>query len=120
MVMKKQLICITCPRSCHLDVECCDGKIAVSGNMCPRGVKYAETEITDPRRVVTAVMRCDSAEQPFVPVRSAEPYPKAEIPALLNKLYKMCVKTPVCGGDVIGEFNGIKIIATESRKGEPL
>ncbi len=114
--MKKELICITCPRSCHLSVECGDGKFAVSGNMCPRGVKYAETELTDPRRVVTAVMRCDSPVQPLIPVRTAEAFPKAEIPALLNQLYKLCVKTPVAGGDVIGEFSGIKVIATESRK----
>ena len=115
--MKKSLICITCPRSCHLDVECADGKFTVSGNMCPRGIKYAETELIDPRRVVTAVMRCDSEDQPFIPVRTAEAFPRAEIPALLNRLYKQCVKTPVAMGDTVCEVSGIKIIASESRKG---
>ena len=105
--MKKQLICITCPRSCHLNVENVDGEMEISGNMCPRGIKYAQQELTDPRRVVTAVMRCSSVSQPLIPVRTAEPFPKAEIPALLNKLYKMSVDVPIAGGDTICEFSGL-------------
>ena len=37
----KELICITCPRGCHLQV---DDNLNVTGNMCPRGAAYAKAE----------------------------------------------------------------------------
>ncbi len=116
--MKKELICIGCPQGCHLSVEFSGENFAVSGNRCPRGETYARQELTDPKRVVTAVMRTDNPAEPFVPVRTDKPYPRTEIPALLNKLYKMTVKTPVkCGAPVAEniENSGINVIATESR-----
>ena len=36
-----KLICINCPRGCHLEVTQEDGEIKVSGNACPRGYTYA-------------------------------------------------------------------------------
>jgi CxxC motif-containing protein len=117
----EKLICITCPRSCHLSVEKCDGQWLVSGNMCPRGKSYAEQELTDPRRVVTAVIRCDDPVRPLLPVRSNRPYPKSEIAASLNELYRVEVKTPVARGEVVYDISGhpeIKIVACEKRNGE--
>lgn len=115
---QKNLICISCPRGCHLAAEKdTNGEWQISGNMCPLGKKYAVQEMTDPRRVVTAVMKTDDPANPFVPVRSNQAYPKSEIPALLNRLYKMEVKTPVKLGDVVlSDVNGsgIDIIIAES------
>ena len=34
----KELICIMCPKGCHLMV---DENLSVIGNQCPRGIKYA-------------------------------------------------------------------------------
>ena len=46
----KELICITCPRGCHLQV---DENLNVTGNMCPRGAIYAKAELTHPVRMVS-------------------------------------------------------------------
>ncbi len=110
--MKKELICISCPQGCRLSAEIEGDNFSVSGNRCPRGAVYARQEMTDPRRVVTAVMRTDDPDNPFIPVRTAKPYPKDEIPALLNKLYSMTVKTPIKRGDVI--IDGIVACATST------
>ena len=43
---KRELTCIVCPRGCALVCELDDGGklISVSGNLCPRGKKYADDE----------------------------------------------------------------------------
>lgn len=118
-MMKKELICIVCPRSCRLTAECAGGSWSISGNMCPRGKEYALQEISDPRRVVTAVMPCIGSDRPLVPVRTDKPFPKAEIASLLNRLYKMKVTAPVKCGEVIWENvdeSGVNVIVAESRK----
>ena len=35
----KELICIMCPKGCHLTV---DDELNVTGNTCPRGVTYGK------------------------------------------------------------------------------
>ena len=43
--MEKELICITCPMSCHLKAVLeNDEVVSVSGNTCPRGEAYAKKE----------------------------------------------------------------------------
>ncbi len=117
--MKKELICISCPQGCRLAAEPDGENCIVSGNRCPRGAAYAQQELTDPRRVVTAVVKTDDPENPFIPVRTDKPFPRAGIPALLNRLYQMTVKTPVkCGDAVLENVENmqIRVIVTESRK----
>ena len=113
--MKQQLICINCPRGCHLDVETIDGEISVTGNNCPRGVAYATQEITAPMRVVTAVVATAFAEKPYLPVRTDRPFPKGRIPELLNALYKLKIEKRVKMENVIWENaleTGVNVIAS--------
>ena len=114
--MKQQLICINCPRGCHLEVETTDGgEISVSGNNCPRGVSYATQEMTAPMRVVTAVIATVFAEKPYLPIRTDKPFPKGRIPELLNALYKLKIEKRVKRGDVIWENameTGVNVIAS--------
>ncbi len=115
--MTRALICIGCPRGCHLEITGEGESLRVTGNACPRGESYARQEMTNPRRVVTAVVRTDSASLPWLPVKTAQPFPKARIPALLNRLYTLTVKAPVRLGQVVlpdAEGSGIDVIATES------
>ena len=54
----KTMNCIMCPMGCEMTVTLEDGKfVSVTGNSCPRGAKYAETEVTDPRRMLTTTIR---------------------------------------------------------------
>ena len=115
--MKKSLICIGCPRGCRLEVEMEGETITVRGNSCPKGEEYAKQEMTNPRRVVTAVIHTTSRQIPWLPVKTSAPYPKAQIAPLLNRLYAMTITPPVRCGDVLLQDidgSGIHVVATES------
>ncbi|WP_294508629.1 DUF1667 domain-containing protein [uncultured Victivallis sp.] len=113
--MEKKLICISCPIGCHLTAvrENDSEPWEISGNRCPRGELYAKSELTDPRRVVTATVRSNSTIMPRLPVRTSGPLPKRHIDALLNQLYAMEVEIPVKRGEILlanVENTGIDVI----------
>ena len=108
----KKMICITCPTGCEMEVICQDGKISVTGNRCPRGAAYAETEIKDPRRTVTAVVH--SADGKFQSVRTDKPLPRPLIPGLLNKILRETHPAVQPGEVIIADIEGtgVNLIAT--------
>ena len=53
----RELICIVCPKGCHLQVDEENG-CRVTGNACPRGAVYGREELLNPVRTVTTTMRC--------------------------------------------------------------
>ena len=115
--MSIKMICISCPIGCHLSVESGDGAIKVEGNRCPRGVKYATDELTDPRRMVTTVVACESEATPYLPVRTSEALPKKYIAELLAELRKKLITPPVAMGDVVlADFagTGVDVLASRS------
>lgn len=123
--MSQELICITCPLGCHLSVDRnTDGSLAVSGNRCTRGVRYANEELLSPKRMVTATARIRrSAGQDTLgtiarlPVRSSAAYPKERVGELLKAIYSLEVGLPVRRGDVlIADFqgSGIDVVAARS------
>ena len=111
-------ICINCPAGCHLEISVNDdGAIDVRGNRCPRGQKYAETEIADPRRTVTAVVRSEGPEPVCVPVKTSAPLPRRLIPELLEALAATRAPLPIGVGDaVLKNFreSGIDVVATRA------
>ena len=68
----KEVVCITCPNSCHMMVELQDGKWITKGNRCPRGQKFAEEEMTCPKRTFSTTVRTAWSEVPVIPVRVSE------------------------------------------------
>lgn len=112
--MSQELICISCPVGCHLVVEQNGEDIAVTGNRCLRGEKYAINELTAPKRMISCVVQCDSESVPCLPVRSASAIDKAKIDTLLAELRRLKVATPVKMGEVVlANFadSGVDIIA---------
>ena len=113
--MNKKLICISCPQGCRLNAEfdSATGECTVTGNRCPRGAVYKQNELHDPRRIVNAVVRCKSVQQPCLPVRTDAALPKRFIAPLLNRLYQMEVKIPVkCGELLLADIEntGVNVI----------
>lgn len=109
----KELICIVCPRGCHLVV---DENLNVSGNNCPRGAIYAKNELTHPTRTLTSTVRIISKEEVALPVKSDNPLPKEKIFDAMELINKTCVKAPIRIGDVIIEkiFGlDVNIVATK-------
>lgn len=116
--MNKEMVCIVCPMSCHLTVEMEKGKVkSVTGNTCPRGVKYANEELTNPTRMVTSTVIIKNAKLSRLPVCTRTPIPKGKIKDVMKQINKVKVKAPVKRDDVIIENvarTGVDIIASRS------
>ncbi|MDR1701648.1 MAG: DUF1667 domain-containing protein [Sporomusaceae bacterium] len=94
--------CIVCPLGClgQVIVEA-ETVTETSGFSCKRGLKYAQAEITCPKRVLTTTVRVQNGALPLLPVVSSEPIEKRLILPAVNFLKKMVVTVPVQAGDVI-------------------
>jgi len=116
----RNLTCIVCPIGCSLTVnEDPSGNLSVTGNRCLRGQAYAMEEVRAPKRTVTATCRIDkdAASVKRIPVKTASPCPREQIPALLDDIYKLKVALPVKTGDVLIEDwkgEGINVVATRT------
>jgi CxxC motif-containing protein len=109
-----ELICITCPRGCHLQV---DENLNVTGNMCPRGAVYAKAELTHPVRMVTSSVSVISKTASRLPVKTKDPIPKELIFKIMEEIEKVEVKAPINIGDVIIKDvlgTGVDIVATKN------
>lgn len=96
---KKELICIVCPRGCHLEV---DENMNVTGNFCPRGAKYAIDELTHPTRIVTSTVKIKVGDTfTRVSVKTSNPIPKEKIFDIMKEIDKVLIEAPVHIGDVI-------------------
>lgn len=96
----KELICIVCPRGCHLLVDEEHG-YAVSGNSCQRGEEYGKAELTSPTRVVTSTVCVAGAAYPRCPVKTNAPIPKGEMFRVMDEIAKVRLKAPVHIGQVL-------------------
>jgi CxxC motif-containing protein len=80
-------------------------------------VVYAQEETLSPRRVVTAVVRTDSAAFSYAPVRTDAPLPRALAAGLLHDLYSRTVRLPIRIGDTLIENvagSGVRVVFTRS------
>ena len=114
--MKKNLICVSCPLGCPIEVEIENGEVvAVTGNTCKRGDAYARAEITKPVRSLTTSVKVENGIHPVVPVKSSGPVPKDKMFECMNVINSVTVKAPVKIGDVVIENIlelGVDIVAT--------
>ena len=98
----QDLICIVCPRGCHLNAKVVDGKLVqIEGNSCVRGKTYALNELTNPTRMITSTVVIESSELKRLPVMTDKPISKELIFKAMNEINKVKVKAPVKIGDVI-------------------
>ena len=113
--MKRDLICIVCPKGCNLNVET-DGAdvVSVSGNTCKRGIEYAINECTNPVRWVTTTMKTKDGEP--VSVKTDRAIPKDKMLEIMQIINKQTISLPIHIGDVIIEnVFGCNVIATQNK-----
>lgn len=119
-MQEKEFVCIRCPLGCNITVELEDNRIeSITGNTCPRGAEYVTKELTDPRRIVTSLVRLEGGELPVVSVKTAGDIPKDKIMECIRTLKAVTLKAPVRVGDVVVKNvcgSGVDVIAT--RNGE--
>ncbi len=98
--MKHTLTCVECPMGCEIEVTTENGvPVSVTGNTCPRGKLYAESEVVCPRRVLTTTVR--TADGRMLPVKTSEPVKKAELFSLMRKINVCHPTAPVKIGEVL-------------------
>ncbi len=116
--MKKEIICISCPNGCTLEVDVEKGKvISVKGSECKKGLEYAKNEILNPLRFVTTTVKITGASLPLLPVRTSKAVPRGLCQKIVKKAAKIEVKSPVKIGQVIAPdilSTGADLIATRS------
>lgn len=116
----RNLTCIICPVGCRLTVKIDrDGKVAtVDGNSCPRGKKYAISEITNPVRTLTSTVRLENSSEKLLPVRTDASIPKAALFDAMKRIKTIKVIAPVKRGDIIvpNIISGANLIACANAK----
>ena len=104
------LTCVECPLGCDISVVIDGDKVlSVKGNSCPRGEKYATSEVICPKRVLTTTLKTDKGKT--LPVKSKEPIDKSKVFLAMAELNKITVQTPVKVGDIVATFDEIDIVA---------
>jgi len=113
--MKRDLICIICPRGCSLTAEISGEQVSVTGHTCPKGEDYAIRECLHPVRTVTATVRVNNRPNTMASVKTQDPVPKEKMMEVMALLRQTQIQAPVAIGDVIAEnVFGTNIIATKA------
>jgi len=108
-----ELICIRCPLGCHIKI---DENGNPSGNGCLRGAEYAKEELTDPRRIITCVVRIQGAEEPLS-LKTTSGVPKRLVFDCLHAIKALHVRVPVRLGDTVLRNvcgTGVDVVATKT------
>ena len=109
----KEIICITCPKGCHLKVD--EETFAVTGNACPRGAIYGANELRNPVRVVTSTVVVKLSPDKGkgtgeaggevvprrLPVKTDRAIPKSKMFEVMDEIAKVRITGPVRVGDVL-------------------
>lgn len=114
----KELVCIRCPLGCNITVELLGKEVkSITGNTCPRGADYASKELTDPKRIVTSLVRVEGGELPVVSVKTAADIPKGSMADCVRALKTVTLKAPVKMGQVVLSNvcdSGVDVVATRN------
>ena len=114
--MNKNFTCIECPSGCIMCVDIVNGKvIAVSGNNCSRGEKYARSEVENPERILTSTVVAEGLDSRMVSVRTRTAIPKDKIVSTMKIIHKLKLNTAIkCGEIVVENINdtGVDLLAT--------
>ena len=110
--MIKTLICINCPKGCHLTVD--TDKVTVEGNSCIKGKEYGLNEVTNPVRIITTTVKVIEGDHKLLPVKTEKAIPKAMNFKCMEILNQLVIKAPIKVGDIIVKNildTGVNVIA---------
>ena len=112
----KELICIVCPKGCHLKVDE-ENNYAVTGNACPRGAEYGAAELQHPVRVLTSTVKLTGNAARRCPVKTNGSIPKGLLFDAMAVLDDVELTAPVKVGQVVVADllgTGVDVVATKS------
>ncbi len=114
--MKRDLVCIVCPKGCRLTLEY-EGNnlLSVGGATCPKGKEYATSEISDPRRNFAGSVTIRGGRFRTCSVKSSHSIPLDKLIRLGELSHGITIDAPVNVGDTVasGLLDGeVDLIAT--------
>jgi CxxC motif-containing protein len=103
VMTKKEMACIVCPMSCHIEIMLDDDSniIEIKGNTCKRGEEYARSEMTNPVRMLTSTVKLLGGLYKRLPVITSANIPKDKMFAVMDEINKVEVCAPIKVGDII-------------------
>ena len=118
---KTSIICIRCPKGCHITVTHDDDRNiqSIEGFSCPRGEEYAQAEFTNPVRVFTSTVRVKGGDMDLLPVKTDGSIPKPMMMDAARESCRIQVEAPVKIGQVIqSNFcgTGVDLVAARNIK----
>jgi len=117
---QNKIICISCPIGCRMTIESKDGKIiSITGNACPKGIKYAEGEFINPLRILPTTVKVIGGEFPLVSVKTEKAIPRRLLLKAMIEIAEIEVKAPIQIGQVIKDNligTGVRLVATRNVK----
>ena len=117
---EKEIVCISCPKGCRITVQNRGEEIiSITGNDCSKGIKYAEGEFINPRRILPTTVKVIGGEFPIVSVKTEKAIPKRLLLKAMAEIAKIEVKAPVEIGQVIKDDligTGVSLVATRNVK----
>lgn len=97
--MKKEIICIVCPKGCRIEIKGDGTRIdRIENNQCIRGYEYAKAEFINPLRILTTSVRLENTSntsRKMLPVRSSKPIPRDLLLLCMKEIKKQNVRGPV-------------------------
>ena len=114
---ERNLTCIVCPKGCQLKVTFGDNNEIeeITGYTCKRGLVYAETECTHPRRTVTSTVITEKGN--VISVKTSDTVPKEDMFNVMAEINRAVAKSDVKIGDVIIKNvcgSGADVVATSN------
>ncbi len=113
--MKRDMICIICPRGCSLTADITADGVTVTGNACPKGQEYAINECTNPVRTVTATVRVSNRYNTMASVKTVTPVAKDKMMDVMQVLRNTQIQAPVkIGEKILTNVCGSDIVVTKA------
>lgn len=100
---------------CEMTITKLKSGLKVKGNNCKRGETYALQEMTQPKRVVTAILKTQNAG--VLSVKTSEPVPKQMVMKIMKEIAKLKVTSAKIGDVVIANVlnTGADVIVTSNK-----
>jgi CxxC motif-containing protein len=116
MKEERTITCIGCPMGCLVKVTTEGGKITdIANYTCKKGREYAIDELTNPTRMVTAVIPVEGRAEPLS-VKTKRFIPKDKIFECLEAIRAAKITLPVAIGDIVVPDvcgTGVDVVATK-------
>ena len=96
--MIRDIVCIKCPLGCAMRVVKNGSNIDVSGNNCNRGKLYAIEELTNPKRIVTSLIK---TSKKLYSVKTTDGVEKSKIFDVLREIEKLKVPKNATIGTIL-------------------